>query len=84
MDRIYTNHRHGERRIHIEIDEHEVADLLNDLAPGPDAFPATLHLIELLRESHDRFTTGQQRDAAETEPPGLEALTGEPVSNLTD
>ena len=67
MDRIYTNHRHGERRIHIEIDENEIADLLDDLTPGPDAFDATFRLIEILRESHARFATDQQRDAAEAE-----------------
>ncbi|WP_434598353.1 hypothetical protein [Streptomyces sp. A5-4] len=67
MDRIYTNHRHGERRIHIEIDECEVADLLDDLTPEPDAFAGTLRLIELLRESHDRFAADRQRDATETQ-----------------
>lgn len=67
MDRIYTNHRHNERRIHIEIDEAEVADLLDDLRPGPDAFDATLRLIEILRESNTAFGNDRQRDAHEAE-----------------
>ncbi|MFE7115003.1 hypothetical protein ACFU99_06205 [Streptomyces sp. NPDC057654] len=67
MDLIYTNHRHGERRIHIEIDEHEVADILDDVAPGPEAFAATGRFIEILRESHRRFAADRQCDAVETE-----------------
>lgn len=68
MDRIYTNHRHGERRIHIEIDEAELGDLLDDLAPpAPDSFAATKRLIELLRESDAVFTEDRKRDAHEAE-----------------
>ncbi|MET9656368.1 MULTISPECIES: hypothetical protein [unclassified Streptomyces] len=68
MDRIYTNHRHGERRIHIEIDENEIADLLDDIdAYPPDAFDATKRFIDILRESHDTFGTDRQADAAEAE-----------------
>lgn len=68
MDRIYTNHRHGERRIHIEIDEHEIADLLDDFdAYPPNAFDATKRFIDILRESHDRFAGSRQRDAHEAE-----------------
>lgn len=55
MNRIYTNHRTGERRIHIEIDENEIADLIDDLAPAPDAFDATFRLIEILRAAHSAF-----------------------------
>jgi hypothetical protein len=67
MDRIYTNHRHNERRIHIEIDENEIADLLDDFTPTGDAFAATKRLIELLRESDAVFTEDRQRDAHEAE-----------------
>jgi hypothetical protein len=68
MDRIYTNHRHGERRIHIEIDENEIADLLDDLdPPAPDSFAATKRLIELLRESDAVFTEDRKNDAHEAE-----------------
>lgn len=68
MDRIYTNHRHGERRIHIEIAENEIADLLDDFdAYPPNAFDATKRFIDLLRESDERFGADRQRDAAEAE-----------------
>lgn len=67
MDRIYTNHRHNERRIHIEIDENEIADLIDDLTPGPDAFEATFRLIEILRESAAVFAEDRRNDAAEAE-----------------
>jgi hypothetical protein len=67
MDRIYTNHRHNERRIHIEIADNEIADLLDDLHPGPDAFDATLRLIEILREANTVFGNDRQRDAHEAE-----------------
>ena len=68
MDRIYTNHRHNERRIHIEINEAELADLLDDLdPPASDTFAATKRLLELLRESDAVFTEDRKRDAHEAE-----------------
>jgi acetyl-CoA carboxylase beta subunit len=68
MDRIYTNHRHGERRIHVEIDENEIADLLDDLDPAdPDAFHATKHLVELLKAANTAFGNDRQRDAHDAE-----------------
>lgn len=67
MDRIYTNRLHGQCRIHIEIAENEIADLLDDLTPGPDAFDATFRLIELLRDAHADFADAYRRDAAEAE-----------------
>lgn len=68
MDRIYTNHRHDERRIHIEIAENEIADILDDIAPcPPDAFDATKRLVEILRESDARFARDRRDDAAEAE-----------------
>lgn len=70
MDRIYTNHRHNERRIHIEINENELADLLDDFQDIPKddtAFAATKRLIELLRESDAVFTEDRKSDAHEAE-----------------
>jgi hypothetical protein len=68
MDRIYTNHRHGERRIHIEIEENEIADLLDDLAPaGTDTFDATKNLVDILTAAHSAFGNDRQRDAHEAE-----------------
>jgi hypothetical protein len=51
MDRIYTNRRSGEQRIHVEIEAAEIRDLLADLAPGEDGYPhdATRRLVEILR-----------------------------------
>ncbi|MET9550581.1 hypothetical protein ABZY36_35550 [Streptomyces sp. NPDC006627] len=41
MERIYINHRDGERRIHVEIDESEV----HALAAGDDAATSRLRAI---------------------------------------
>ncbi|SMF86461.1 hypothetical protein [Streptomyces sp. Amel2xC10] len=67
MDRIYTNHCHGERRIHIEIDENEIEDLLDDLAgvDAPKAFTSTKDLLRILRESSSAFADDRSRDAQE-------------------
>lgn len=68
MDRIYMNHRRGERRIHIEIDEAEIADLLDDIDPPVlDAFDSTKKLIEILKAAHDAFAGDRRSDAAEAE-----------------
>ena len=57
MDRIYTNRRPGELRIHLEIADNEIADLLDDLGtPDFDAFPATREFIDMLRAAHSEFT----------------------------
>jgi hypothetical protein len=56
MDRIYTNLRHDGRRIHIEIDENEVADLLDDFRPlDHDAFAATHRLVAILEDANADF-----------------------------
>ncbi len=70
MDRIYTNHRHGERRIHIEIADNEIADLLEDfqdIADDDNAYDATKRLIEILRAADAVFAEDRQRDAHEAE-----------------
>jgi hypothetical protein len=68
MDRIYTNNKANERRIHIEIDESEIADLLDDLRPiDPDAFAATHRLVAILEDSHARFREARRDDAYEAE-----------------
>lgn len=67
MDRIYTNHIHGQRRIHIEIDEHEIADLLDDIEPHPESFDSTKQLVQILKTAHDAFAEDRQRDAHEAE-----------------
>jgi len=68
VDRIYTNHQHGERRIHIEIEENEVADLLDDLDPADtDTFDATKQLVEILKAAHSAFGNDRRSDAHEAE-----------------
>ncbi|MFE4867668.1 hypothetical protein [Streptomyces sp. NPDC056682] len=54
MDRIYMNHRHGERRIHVEIEEQEVADLLDSRDSE-----AARRLDEILRTAHRAFAGGR-------------------------
>jgi hypothetical protein len=70
MDRIYTSHRHGERRIHIEIAENELADLLDDfqdIAVDDNAYDATKKLIEILRAAGAVFAEDRKSDAHEAE-----------------
>ncbi|MBP5926674.1 hypothetical protein F3K32_42465 [Streptomyces sp. LBUM 1483] len=55
MDRIYMNRVPGSERIHIEIAENEIADLLDDFAPGPDAFEATKKLHRILVDAYRVF-----------------------------
>lgn len=50
MDRVYMNRRGGERRIHVEIDEEEIAELLK--SPGSEA---GRRLNEILGEAHRQF-----------------------------
>ncbi|MFJ2399811.1 hypothetical protein ACIOUE_00805 [Streptomyces xanthochromogenes] len=54
MDRIYMNHRRGERRIHVEIEEQEIAELL-DSRDGA----AARRLDEILRTAQRAFAGGQ-------------------------
>ncbi|MFD8088700.1 hypothetical protein [Streptomyces malaysiensis] len=56
MDRVYTNHRSGERRIHVEIEEAEIADLLAEFT-APDS-GAARRLVEILEVARRRFTVG--------------------------
>lgn len=56
MDRIYMNRVPGSERIHIEIADNEVADLLDDLpAEDPEWFDATKKLRAILVRSHADF-----------------------------
>jgi hypothetical protein len=70
MDRIYTNMRHGDRRVHIEIGENEVADLLDDLLPlDHDAFAATHRFVAILEDANADFRKARLDEAftAETD-----------------
>ncbi|MFF5784213.1 hypothetical protein ACFY8P_04490 [Streptomyces sp. NPDC012693] len=49
MDRIYMNRIEGQRRIHVEILDNEVSDLLDDLKTDPERFAATHAFLDLLR-----------------------------------
>jgi hypothetical protein len=57
VDRIYANHRAGERRIHIEIDETEV----RTLAAGDDK--AIEQLREICAEVSQRWPAEDGADA---------------------
>jgi hypothetical protein len=54
MDRVYLNRRRGERRIHVEIDEAEIGDLLD----RPDSESAH-KLAEILGEARRDFGGGR-------------------------
>lgn len=66
MEIIYTNHQGGQRGIHIQIADHEIADVLDDLdAPAVrndlfDAFAATKDLLDLLRKANIAFTADRR------------------------
>jgi hypothetical protein len=61
MDRVYTNHRPGERRIHIEVDEHEIPALIADLtASGLAQSDETRNLLAVLEQSRTVFGTGRR------------------------
>ncbi|WP_329424037.1 hypothetical protein [Streptomyces sp. NBC_01268] len=65
MDRVYLNRVAGQRRIHIEMDPTEIADLVDDLAWAvPYDHPATDRLVELLLAAHSLFVKDQD-DAEE-------------------
>lgn len=72
MDRIYINRRHGERRIHVEIDEAELADLLEDfedIGEDDNAYNATKKFLEILAAAGKTFAEGRRSDVAEAETP---------------
>ncbi|MEV7930557.1 hypothetical protein [Kitasatospora sp. NPDC088779] len=64
MDRIYTNRRRGERRIHLEIEEGEITDFLDGIEPTDNSSEAVKRLVELLRQAHDAFHPDHPRGAA--------------------
>ena len=55
MDRIYMNRVPGSERIHIEIADHEIADVLDDFTPTDDAFEATKTLHRILVDAYRVF-----------------------------
>lgn len=56
MDRIYMNRRSGEQRIHVEILDNEISDLLDDLTTGPEPFAATHVFLDVLRAAEETFS----------------------------
>lgn len=66
-DRIYMNRIAGQRRIHIEIADHEVADILDDFPVGTDAFDATKKLRQILMQAQTDFEGARRDDAYEAE-----------------
>jgi hypothetical protein len=65
-ERIYLNRRAGEERIHVELTEAEIADILDDFPkPGSDAFEATKDLHRILRAASKVFA-GDRRHRTES------------------
>lgn len=56
----YINHRPGERRIQVEIDEHEIPALSADLAASPSHSDETRTLLAVLEQAHEAFATGRR------------------------
>jgi len=71
VDRIYMNKIDGQRRIHVEIHDHEVPDLLDDLDENPDHFASTRRFLGILRVAEETFSPAiaegrRDRDARTT------------------
>ncbi|KAB7839466.1 hypothetical protein [Streptomyces mobaraensis] len=60
MDRIYMNRIDGQRRIHIEIHDNEVSDLIDDLIGNlkidPEPFAATHAFLSILRTAEETLS----------------------------
>jgi hypothetical protein len=54
-ERVYTNRRPGEQRVHIEVTAEEIGELLQDLVLRPGAGDAALKLITILDEASGIF-----------------------------
>ncbi|MDX3020071.1 hypothetical protein [Streptomyces acidiscabies] len=78
MDRIYMNRTDGQRRIHIEIHDNEVSDLIDDLTTDPEPFAATLAFLEILRTAEEKFSPAVaegRRERAARQAAGQAAVT---------
>ncbi|WP_411107368.1 hypothetical protein [Streptomyces sp. cmx-4-9] len=65
MERVYLNNRSGERRIHVEIDEAEIAELRAEL--GEPTSGSARQLVEILDAAQQRFGHGRhERGTAQT------------------
>ena len=65
---IYTDTRPDQHRIHVEIDEGDIADLLDDLRPlDHDVFGATKDFIALLEDTQAKFRALHLAEAHEAE-----------------
>ncbi|MFD3542308.1 hypothetical protein ACFWUQ_22860 [Streptomyces sp. NPDC058662] len=65
MERVYLNNRSGERRIHVEFDEAEIAELLAEL--GEPTSGSGRQLVEILDAAQQRFGHGgRERGTAQT------------------
>jgi ADP-ribose pyrophosphatase len=68
MERVYMNRRLGEQRIHVEIDEDEIAGILRDFEASPKLAAATRAFVEILQVADGAFSGGCRRDAPEAGP----------------
>lgn len=56
MDRVYMNRIDGQRRIHVEITDSEVSDLLEDLQPDSEHYDSTRAFLAILEAAEERFS----------------------------
>ncbi|MFE4496058.1 hypothetical protein ACFRKD_26755 [Streptomyces niveus] len=63
MERMYTNFRTGERRIHVEIEEAEIVELLAEL--GTPSSDSGRQLVEILGAANKRFGGGRRERTAD-------------------
>ncbi|MFJ5071661.1 hypothetical protein ACIQC7_35120 [Kitasatospora sp. NPDC088556] len=56
MDRIYMNRIDGQRRIHVEIHDNEISDLIDDLKTDPESFAATHAFLGILRTAEETLS----------------------------
>lgn len=81
MERVYLNHRRGERYTHIELSEEEVQELLADLDRSslPRRSATTEELLNLLEDIDQRFSTSRVEPEYGPCPAGLMSLGDEPL-----
>ncbi|MFI8769539.1 hypothetical protein ACIGN6_32170 [Streptomyces sp. NPDC053792] len=68
MERVYLNNLSGERRIHVEIDEMEIAELRAEL--GEPTSHSVRRLVEILDAAQQRFGHGGRERGTEQTPNG--------------
>jgi len=80
VERIYMNRIEGQRRIHIEIDDAEISDLLDDLNDDVEHFAATRQLLQILHGAEEIFAPTVNEGRSVRYAPAAGQSTTEPLT----